>query len=734
MKDIVYINDMAEFLVLQVKDRKPHNGVIYSSAFPSVRNIDLFDVKTSNKFDIMLIGSNSDLCHWFNTILVVKVIIVLEAMIEIGDILLRDSNIIKESIKKVSIRTKQQKKRYVIKINFDLGKEKITFDIEEMDENSVEKYLHFGHQGAANKLQWYVTYEKCNNLISQSLPNLIEELEDSELKHLIEQVLQTFFIDHGEDKNIRYRYMMDIDRYFTKTLSEIKGDINEDSNDNKDKELLKAVTNMVTKFFAEEFDIKTDQIGLFTLCVNGKAIAQEKTYLELIEKSMQKQEGKVTKTTIICSVCGSKDNCTSKIDILTKFYTTNLHIFANNMNKKNYDKNLLLCDKCHNKFKAASVFMENDLRTKIAGLDVYIIPHVVYGKNLNANRVKQMAEIINPISGSGEALTTVPEYRSEVERRLAYLNKENFVFLLNIMFYRKLHASTKIQKLIQDIDPSVFSVLSDAFYDSLNVFYKHYPEAVVDNLSKRANLKFIYFMHPIKLKEGSPAQFQNVLRTYDNILNQKTLRSEVIFKNLADILTIIWREKEGYNVSFVKTQTTRQRAFDFKVLDCSYYIYFLERFGSLKGGEGMNVERLNLNSGILSYIKEMGYNEQQTSLFLLGVLVGAIGGEQSKRQYERELEGTYKPILNKINFNGMDKYRIMKLSNQIPSKLRHEKIQQYYEGLFSAHKYLLDKNIQSWKLNKDESLFYLLSGYGYQTMKKKTEKVNDEGVVNDDQE
>lgn len=146
----------------------------------------------------------------------------------------------------------------------------------------------------------------------------------------------------------------------------------------------------------------------------------------------------------------------------------------------------------------------------------------------------------------------------------------------------------------------------------------------------------------------------------------------------------------------------------------------------------MNIEKLNLNEEISSYIEEIGYNEQQTSLFLLGVLIGAIGREQSKRQYERQQEGTYKPILNKINFNGMDKYRIIKLSNQIPNKLRHEKIQKYYEAVFSAHKYLLDKNIHNWKLNKDENLFYLLSGYGYQTMKKKTDKVNDEEVQNND--
>ena len=631
---------------------------------------------------------------------------------------------------------KQQRERYTVKINFDLIKEAITFDIEELDENSVEKYLYLGHQGGANKLQWNVTYERCNNLVSQSLPTLIEELNDGELKNLIKQVIEAFFIDQGENVNVRYRYFIDVDRYFDlkRKFSEVKEEIAKDDSKNADKKTFEHFANEIEKLCAERFEVKKDQIGLFTICINGQAIAENKDYLEAVKNSMQKEVPQDNKNAISCSVCSSTDDCTSKIDIHTKFYTTNLCIFAHRMNKKNYDKNLVLCKKCHDRFKAASRFMENELRSKIAGYDVFIIPHVIYGENLNGEKIRQMAEIINPVAGTGESLDTVAKYRMEVERRLARLNEERFVFLLNIMFYRKVQASTKVQRMIQDVNPSVFSILSDAFYDSLDVFYKYYPETVVNNLDKRANLKFIYYMHPIKLKDGNPTQFQNVLRTYENIFTQRALYREVIFENLADILTIIWREKEGFNVSYNKTQTNKQKAFDFKVLDCMYFITFLEKFDSLKGGEGMDVEKLNLSNEIASYIKDMGYNEQQTSLFLLGVLIGAIGREQSKRQREKEQEGTYKPILNKVNFNGMDKYRIMKLSNQIPSKLRHEKIQQYYEGVFSAHKYLLDKNIQNWKLNKDENLFYLLSGYGYQTMKKKSEKVNDEEVINYDNE
>jgi len=108
----------------------------------------------------------------------------------------------------------------------------------------------------------------------------------------------------------------------------------------------------------------------------------------------------------------------------------------------------------------------------------------------------------------------------------------------------------------------------------------------------------------------------------------------------------------------------------------------------------------------------MGYNEQQTSLFLLGNIIGAIGNAQ----YKRSSDGK-KPILNKLNFNGMDKSKLVRLSNEIFNKLRQEKILPYNEMIYGKFKELFDKNRDSWNLNKDENLFYILSGYGYCTNK-----------------
>lgn len=124
----------------------------------------------------------------------------------------------------------------------------------------------------------------------------------------------------------------------------------------------------------------------------------------------------------------------------------------------------------------------------------------------------------------------------------------------------------------------------------------------------------------------------------------------------------------------------------------------------------MDTSDLKVKDDIKDYILEMEYDEQQSAMFLLGYLIGEIGNAQYKRMGEDR-----KPILNKLNFGGIDKNKIIRLTNDIFNKLVQEKIRKYNEVTFSECKRLLDLNKDSWKLNKQENLFYILSGYGYDT-------------------
>lgn len=74
---------------------------------------------------------------------------------------------------------------------------------------------------------------------------------------------------------------------------------------------------------------------------------------------------------------------------------------------------------------------------------------------------------------------------------------------------------------------------------------------------------------------------------------------------------------------------------------------------------------------------------QRQLLFLLGVLIGEIGAKQYLATKDRQDDSAgHKPILNKINYNGIDKPKLIRLCNDVHNKLRQEKILPYTEMIF----------------------------------------------------
>jgi len=108
---------------------------------------------------------------------------------------------------------------------------------------------------------------------------------------------------------------------------------------------------------------------------------------------------------------------------------------------------------------------------------------------------------------------------------------------------------------------------------------------------------------------------------------------------------------------------------------------------------------------------------------LLGYLVGEIGNAQSGAGHKK------KPILDKINFQGMGTDKLMRLSNDVLEKLRQYDRLQYNEDTHSVLKRLMDNNIEKWNLSDQENVFYTLSGYAvsnYLTRKRSKDKYIEE--------
>lgn len=649
----------------------------------------------------------------------------IEAIIDIGEKILSHQDIVDSRIVKVGVLDNKGNPKKIVFINFDTILGKVNFEAIEMDEDTVCKYLYLGREGGPNSNQMYVTLTNPSSLMSEVVSQLIKMNIPDDKKEKLNFILNKFYYNFGEKVTPKYRYMLDLHNagVMDESMEEIYIKHQDRAKPYKDVQIY--LQRELLKYIEKNTGAKEKQIGLFTLSVDGEAIGSSDWYRALVKNKLtDKSKEKNSKGKLICSYCGSYKECTSDLSRMSiKYYTTNQVIFANNFDAKNYCKNMVLCRNCRDKLFTGEKFILNQMRGKISKLDVYIIPHIVYGKyKFDADNLYKLSAKLKQTLNTANNIENLEKFKYGLQK-LKEASGGNY-YLINLVFYKKMNQATKILKLIKDIDPGVFYKMGKSTNKSLVIFEKYFPQLSTTR-GILSGLNLIYYMTPVRLSRKLPVQYQNVLNIYEALFYGRRLSRRQIISNIVKCYKICWFEQDEYNVS----SSGNKDYIDYKIAYGLYYVLFLENMGNLERGDIMDASDMSLKDNYKKYIKDMAYDPQQTSLFLLGCLVGAVGRKQNSNKYKKDPDnkggGKYKPVLNKINFNGMEYSKIIRLSNEILNKLRQEDILKYNEDIFFEHKRLLGLNEKSWKYNKDENLYYILSGYAFETMKKKEDNLNE---------
>lgn len=621
-----------------------------------------------------------------------------EAIIQIGQAVLSKSDLLSSQIQKLNPKRKD-KTLHVLKLNFDTKDCRLKLDAnEEMDESTQNKYVYVGSADGARAAQWFASSTNIRYFLSETIYNLTQIDFGESLNLMIKKVLENFFAELDEKLVKKYRYALNFKKLgmSSEDVYEIYKELS--SNDNfKPADIVSKSQKIFEEYLNKTCNMKLDDIGLFVISIDGECLTDKDEYRQAVirEKTKGKNSKSVKNEKLFCSVCGNE--CTSSGDLTKmkiKFFTTNQVIFASRL--KSYDKSMVLCRDCLNKYMAGETYIMNNLNTRLAGFSVYLIPHFVFGSPMDVEELDRVSENVRDTFNNVTNFNGASDVRNEIINSI----DDGQYFLINILFYKIVQKATKVQKLIRDVSPSRFDVIFEGFHEVSEISKKIY--GIVKG--KNMNLNEVYFLTPVRIKQREPQEMRNLLDIYDAIFTGGKLDKKAIIKNILDVLGIIYYEKQSYNV------IPESSKLEFKIMDGCYYIKFLEYIGCLKGENGMDVSMLNVKKDIKNYIETMNYSEEETALFLLGYMIGDVGN----KQYQRNQEGK-KAVLNKLNFSGIDKSKIVRLTNDIFNKMRQEKILQYNEVTFNECKKLIDAHIKDWHKNKQENLFYILSGYGYST-------------------
>ena len=525
------------------------------------------------------------------------------------------------------------------------------------------------------------------------------------------------------------KYKKDIDKFdkdmlktiFVKLDNDLKGkDIFKRLDEYYKKDLLtriskseKKAESLITNDWLFEQGLYKNNVAVYTIFIDNKPFSKNEDYrkfiysqkiLVLFDKKNKTYKRNFTEKNY-CSICKGRIDTTSNTTNLDfKYYSKDKHGFSSNLDGK-FTKNFNICQECYQYLMVGENFIRNNLNAKI-GLWTYIIPKFISETKLYiTNFAKYLKNKTNNLTN----LSDIKEIENFIEQfRRCEEGIQNY--LINYLFYYQPPGSSefKILKLIKDVPTTRLNYIQKIEDDISNLVDNKFD---AQNYFK-VSLNKLWGNIPVKKKDNHG--YSKFLEIIDSIFSDISIDYSFLINQFTEVIKIIKFGNDNYNI-YKKTEKVNKTEMLNKVLQQNFIILFIKKLGILGGinmSENLNItenEKLLLPKDILEYFTDLEIysDRQKQALFLIGYLIGEIGNKQSQTSDTKK-----KPILNKINFQGMDYKKLMRLSNDIVEKLNQYKILSFNENIFSAVKKLLESNA-NWQLSNQENVFYVLSGYAY---------------------
>ncbi|RDV83597.1 type I-B CRISPR-associated protein Cas8b/Csh1 [Ammonifex thiophilus] len=620
---------------------------------------------------------------------------------------------------------------YLVKLDFreeEPGKLRLRLDFEEIPKNKEQRYeflTRWRHVGNAsgNNPQKFLTTNTLHYLTGQVIPNLLQELssigeEDSELARKLKIIYNKAFsrLEGGEAVLDLGRLGIAVEEKAAKEESK--------QGKKKAKERAKQVEEGLVKLVGQELGIKKKQVGLWTLLFNGEPLVQAEPYDQVILRyRLAGFEGEdlVPGT---CLVCGKEKEKVSAVAFkrlkFFKPYITDKVGFASGVSELGFIRNFLICEECFRSFLVVENYLPQNLNLRVGTLNFLLLPTFILFSDSPTWR-EELPRFMNKLTRKTQAFTNLPiqglegerEFEEELERLLEDLFEEEGVedqALLNFLFYQKTQSEFRILGLIKDVAPSRLSRL----FRRSNLLAQE-GRRLLGGKPKDwwIDLTRLYYLLP--LRERDRAEHKKLLYLYQGLLRGEPIDYSFLVKEFLELAHLYLTGRfEGTNQR-KPNSGQEERALATKLLHAGFLLKLLREEGILKGVKDLPgfepSQDLMVNQEMREYLKSMNYSEPQAALFLLGYLLNEVG----KGQYSSGHQS--KPVLDKINYQGMNWSRVLSLANQLFEKLRqYDRLRGQNEVLYAEMKRLLDRYRDSkWPLGPEENVFYILSGYAYGT-------------------
>lgn len=582
-----------------------------------------------------------------------------------------------------SIKEENKKENILVNIIFDLDNKKVEFEPKKLDEEVAKEYRYINKTFRAAREQ---------------LPRLtfeINEFKDvDDLKDIMENIIKQV----GEIKKrikceSNIKDILEKSEELEKILNEIKSYLNNE-------EIKKQIAN-------EYSEIKTEysNIECFTISIkkngNTRALAKEDLYTKFIETYIKYPSELKEGSCHICRADKVLVDPAFESGSLLKIYAVDKKGFISGISggERFKRRTFAICPECRLNLIIGSKYISNNLAFSINLCNIYVIPRISF-EEYNDQLIKRLVDIIKGITSYG-GFTELNKMINDLDE----LFQKWYIF--TIIFGSKKQAAFDLEHFVQEVPITNIRKIYDAMNEVTNCAAEYWGGE-----ERRWDLTLTGIVRLYPFKNGKEIERRPLIELLSSILQLHPYPINKLFE-----IAINWAKITYYNGSASKNKGSKNSDIELVegLVKFNYLLILLKKLGmvsSVNDTKASGSKNLTISDErIKKWVDEMQYNDLQIGLFMLGYLISQIGNAQYNRGDEK------KSILDKIDFKGMKREKILTLVNEIPAHLRNYRILKYNELNYYYMMEFLNRNQNSNRLDEDPigNLFYILSGYAYGT-------------------
>ena len=390
---------------------------------------------------------------------------------------------------------------------------------------------------------------------------------------------------------------------------------------------------------------------------------------------------------------------------LNAMFVTTTKNFLSEFEDKNASKNYQLSNQSIKYLDRAAEYLIKNLTFRIAGISHMIVPEFFKTEDIDIDlaldNIRSKNELLFDLKNFDALDTALGDEAEDNPYWLNYIGIDsdgNYFKASNYIKDVSKHYLIEIIECIKRINKEFEEYLGDKIFNFYTL-YNYMP--VRENVKKNVALSI-----------------------FSDIFKKMTIDRITIFQLFNQYLKCqLSGQFDAKRKHNSYPNILEQQSFDFAIANevsiYSAFIKLLNELNLLKTDSIMEntIQESNegkdksMNDQIESFFRKMNYNESQKALFFLGRILNSIGYAQYQKGH------TSKPIMNKINYNGMDRDDIRRLIIDLKEKAKQYDILGKTEYNFSRFTDYFNYN--EWNMDPEEAVFFLLSGYSFFITKEK---------------